>query len=258
MAATPPPRARAGRNMNAFLKFFHIILWQPLFNILILFCYYLPGNNLGLAIILLTLLIRIILYPLQAKASKSQLALQALQPKMKEIQKRYKGNREGQAKAMMELYKKEDINPFFSFVVMLIQFPILIVLYRLFWQGIQEENFVYLYSFVQRPEIINPNFLGLNLNEPSVPLAIIVGIIFFIQTKFSMPKKAKQQPATKKSAFGEMFQKQMLYLFPIFIVLILLRLPSALGLYLLVGGIFMAVQQYFAKKKYYLKEEPKN
>jgi YidC/Oxa1 family membrane protein insertase len=237
--------------MNAFINFFHIILWQPLFNLLILFCYYLPGNNLGLAIILLTLLIRSALYPLQDKASKSQLALQVLQPKMKEIQKQYKGDREGQAKAMMELYKKEQINPFFSFLVMLIQFPVLIVLYRLFWQGIQEENFVYLYSFVQRPETINPIFLGLNLDEKSVPLAIVVGIVFFIQTKLSMPKKDKQKAQTKKSAFGEMFQKQMLYLFPIFIVFILLRLPSALGLYLLVGGIFMAFQQYLTKKKYY-------
>jgi YidC/Oxa1 family membrane protein insertase len=211
----------------------------------------LPGNNLGLAIILLTLLIRSALYPLQDKASKSQLALQVLQPKMKEIQKQYKGDREGQAKAMMELYKKEQINPFFSFLVMLIQFPVLIVLYRLFWQGIQEENFVYLYGFVQRPETINPIFLGLNLDEKSVPLAIVVGIVFFIQTKLSMPKKDKQKAQTKKSAFGEMFQKQMLYLFPIFIVFILLRLPSALGLYLLVGGIFMAFQQYLTKKKYY-------
>jgi len=244
--------------MNAFLTFFHIILWRPLFNVLILLCYYLPGNNLGLSIIFLTLMIRLILYPLQAKASKSQLALQALQPKMKAIQKQHKGDREGQAKAMMELYKTEDINPFFSFLVMLIQFPILIVLYRLFWNGIQEENFVYLYNFVQRPEIINPIFLGLNLDEPSRILAVVVGIVFFIQTKLSIPKKDNQQQETKKSAFGEMFQKQMLYLFPIFIVFILFRLPSALGLYLLVGGIFMAVQQYFAKKKYYLEKDSSN
>jgi YidC/Oxa1 family membrane protein insertase len=203
-------------------------------------------------------MIRLALYPLQKKASKSQLALQALQPKMKAIQKQYKGDREGQAKAMMELYKKEEINPFFSFLVMLIQFPILIVLYRLFWHGIQEENFVYLYGFVQRPEIINPIFLGLNLNEPSRILAVIVGIVFFVQTKLSIPKKEKEQKGVKKSAFGEMFQKQMLYLFPIFIVFILFSLPSALGLYLLVGGMFMAVQQYFAKKEYYLDKDSKN
>ncbi|MBU1045595.1 YidC/Oxa1 family membrane protein insertase [Patescibacteria group bacterium] len=239
--------------MNAFTNFFHVILWQPLFNLLILLCYYLPGHNLGVAIIVLTLLIRVILYPLQDRASRSQLAMQALQPKLKEIQAKYKNNREEQAKAMMELYKTEKINPFSAFLVTLIQLPILFILYRMFWQGIQEENFVYLYSFVQRPEVINPMFLGINLNEPSPFLAVIVGITFFLQSKFAMPKKEKNQnQSPKKSGFADMFQKQMIFLFPILITVVLLRLPAALGLYLLVAGIFMAAQQFFIRKKYYL------
>ncbi|MBU3918889.1 YidC/Oxa1 family membrane protein insertase [Patescibacteria group bacterium] len=239
--------------MSAFIKFFHITLWQPLFNLLILFYIYIP--NLGVAIILLTVLIRVILYPLQAKAAKSQLALQAIQPKLKEVQKQHKDNKEEQAKAMMALYKTEGINPFSGFLVMLIQFPILIVLYRLFWQGIQEENYQYLYSFVQRPETINAIFLGMNLNEPSTVLAILVGIAFFAQAKLSTPKKpAKSDKKGAGAMFGDMFQKQMLYVFPIFIVFILLRLPSALGLYLLISGIFTAGQQYLAKKKRQEKE----
>jgi len=239
--------------MNAFTNFFHVILWQPLFNLLILLCYYLPGHNLGVAIVALTLIIRIILYPLQDKASRSQLAMQALQPKLKEIQVKYKNNREEQAKAMMGLYKTENINPFSAFLITLIQLPILFILYRMFWQGIQEESFVYLYSFVQRPEVINPMFLGINLNNPSPILAVIVGIAFFLQSKFAMPKKEKSQNQPQKgSAFAEMLQKQMLFLFPILITIILLRLPAALGLYLLVAGIFMAAQQFFIRKKYYL------
>jgi len=239
--------------MSAFIKFFHITLWQPLFNLLILFYLYIP--NLGVAIILLTVLIRVILYPLQAKAAKSQLALQAIQPKLKEVQKQHKDNKEEQAKAMMALYKTEGINPFSGFLVMLIQFPVLIVLYRLFWQGIQEENFQYLYSFVQRPETINTMFLGMNLNDPSTILAVLVGIAFFAQAKLSTPTKPKQNDKKGAGAmFGDMFQKQMLYVFPIFIVFILLRLPSALGLYLLISGIFTTGQQYLAKKKRQEKE----
>ena len=238
--------------MSAFIKFFHTILWQPLFNLLILFYIYIP--NLGVAIILLTLLIRTILYPLQGKAAKSQLALQAIQPKLKEVQAKYKDDKEAQAKAMMALYKTEGINPFSGFLVMLIQFPVLIVLYRLFWQGIQEENFQYLYSFVQRPETINSIFLGMDLNEPSMILAILVGIAFFVQAKLSTPKKKPKKQQGTKGMFGEMFQKQMLYVFPIFIVFILFRLPSALGLYLLISGIFTAFQQYLAKKKYQERE----
>lgn len=234
--------------MSSFIKFFHITLWQPLFNLLILFYLLIP--NLGVAIILLTLLIRIILYPLQNKAAKSQLALQEIQPKLKEIQKKYKDNKEEQAKAMMTLYKTEKINPFSGFLVMLIQFPVLIVLYRLFWQGMQEENFHYLYSFIQRPETINSVFLGIDMNAPSTILAILVGIAFFIQAKLSAPPKTKKSDKQGAGAmFGEMFQKQMMYVFPIFIVFILLRLPSALGLYLLISGAFTALQQYLVKRK---------
>ncbi len=197
-----------------------------------------------------------LLYPLQNKAGKSQIALQSLQPKIKEIQKKYKDSREEQAKQIMALYKKEKINPFSGFLVMLIQFPILIVLYRLFWGGMKEENFVYLYNFVQRPEIINSNFFSIDLNQPSTWLAVLVGVAFFVQGKLSMPKKNKKiNSLDKKSALGDMMQKQMLYLMPIFMVVILIKLPSALGLYLLVSGAFTAIQQYFIKKKYDFEKE---
>jgi YidC/Oxa1 family membrane protein insertase len=241
--------------MSAFIKFFHIILWQPLFNLLVLFYNYLPGRNLGIAIIALTLLIRIILYPLQDKATKSQLALQSLQPKLKEIQNKYKNNKEAQAKAMMQLYKTEKINPFSSFLILLIQFPILIVLYRLFWQGIQSENFQYLYSFVSQPETINSIFLGANLNEPSLIMAVLAGLAFFFQAKFNAPKTDNKKKLDNKAMFGQMFQKQMVYVFPIFLVFILAGLPAALGLYLLISGALTAIQQYFIKKKYTLEKE---
>ena len=236
--------------MDFIVTIFNEALYRPLFNALIWIYNIIPGNDLGIAIILLTVLIRFILYPLSKKAIQSQKAINVLQPKIKEIQKKYK-NKEEQAKIMMELYKTHKVNPMAGCLPILVQLPILIALYRVFFSGLNPETLNILYSFVQRPETINPIFLGLNLDEKSVPLAIVVGIVFFIQTKLSMPKKDKQKAQTKKSAFGEMFQKQMLYLFPIFIVFILLRLPSALGLYLLVGGIFMAFQQYLTKKKYY-------
>jgi len=238
--------------MNGFIRFFHVILWQPLFNLLILFYLWIP--NLGIAIILLTLLIRIVLYPLQQKAAKSQIALQAIQPKLKEIQREYKDNREEQAKRLMALYKEEKINPLSGFVVLLIQFPILIVMFYLFRGGISEESYQYLYSFVSRPETINAMFLKVDLNEPYFLLAILAGLTFFLQTKISAPKKDKK-PKTNKGMFGEMFQKQMMYVFPIFFAFILTRLPAALSLYLVVSGVFTVIQQYFVKKKY---QEEKN
>lgn len=245
--------------MNFFVRLFNTILAEPLLNLLVIFYLYVPGKNLGIAIIFLTLLIRGLLYPLQKKATKSQLAMQAIQPKMKEIQKKYKDDRAKQGAEVMALYKQEKINPFSGFLVMLIQFPVLIALYRLFLHGLTAERMNSLYSFVPQPETINSVFLGIDLNEPSVVLAILVGIAFFVQAKTAMissPKKTEKEKENaktkgeKKPVFGEAMQKQMQYFFPIFIVMILWNLPSALGLYLLVSGSATSAQQYFIRKKY--------
>ncbi len=238
--------------MNFLVRFFHTVITEPLTNLLVLFYLYIPGQNLGVAIVCLTLLIRTLLFPLQQKASKSQIALQALQPKIKEVQEKHKGDRAKQGAEIMALYKKEKINPFSGFLVMLIQFPVLIALYRLFWQGVRPEGLNALYSFVPQPETIDAMFLGTDLNQPSPLLAVLTGVVFFFQVKTaSLPKqdKSKKEKTGKKPAFGEMFQKQMQYFFPIFIVIILFQLPSALGLYLLVSGLFTTTQQHFIKKK---------
>jgi YidC/Oxa1 family membrane protein insertase len=242
--------------MNFFVKLFHTTLTEPLLNLLVIFYLYIPGKNLGVAIICLTLLIRALLYPLQEKATKSQIAMQAIQPKIKEVQKKYKDDRAKQGVEMMALYKKEKINPFSGLLVMLVQFPVLVALYRLFWQGITVDGLNGLYSFVPQPETIRSVFLGIDLNQPSAFLAILVGIAFFLQAKTSTlssskkEDKDKAEKTEKKAIFGQAFQKQMQYFFPIFIVMILWNLPSALGLYLLVSGVFTATQQYFIKKKY--------
>ena len=163
---------------------FRTILWQPLFNLLIIFYRYIPGNDFGLAIIILTILVRLILWPLQQKATRSQLALQTLQPKLKDIQEKYKNDKEKLSKEFLGLYRKEKINPFSGILLLILQFPILIALYRVFWKGLNEESFVYLYSSIARPEIIDPSFLGMvNLNEPNFIFAILVGLVQFIQIK---------------------------------------------------------------------------
>lgn len=244
--------------MNFFTQLFQTLLIQPLSNLLVIFYLYIPGRNLGIAIICLTLLIRTILYPLQEKATKSQMAMQAIQPKLKELQKKYKDDKARQASEMMMFYKQEKVSPFSGFLIMLIQFPILVALYRTFEKGITADSLNNLYSFVSKPETINSVFLGIDLNQASQILAIIVGIVFFFQTKTAMintpkPKKDTNDKGDKKAFFGEVFQKQMLYFFPVFIVMILWGLPSALSLYLLVSGVFTTIQQQAIKKKIQLK-----
>lgn len=237
--------------MDLFINFFNVILYQPLFNALVLLYNYLPGHDFGVAVIVLTFLTRIIFYPLGMKAIKSQKELSELQPKIKEVQEQYKNDKQKQSKALMELYKKEKINPFSGCLPILIQLPILIALYQVFWKGFQPEAMANLYSFVPFPGVIDPTLFGLlNLSVPSLGLAVAAGVLQFFQTKMLTPPK-KSSGGQKKGAadFSQLMQKQMLYFFPIFTVIILLRLPSAIALYWLVTSMFSIFQQYLVFNK---------
>jgi YidC/Oxa1 family membrane protein insertase len=157
---------------------------------------------------------------------------------------------EKQAAATMEPYKSENISVFAGILPLIIQLPILLALYRVFYafrEGVTLGNGL-LYSFIPSPQI-NTMFLGiLDLVAPSIYLAIIAALLQFVQVKMSMPKiKGGSQ---KKNDFSQAFQKQMVFLAPLFTLFILLKLPSVLGLYWTVATIFSIAQQYYVIKKY--------
>ncbi len=243
--------------MSLLIDGFNVVLYQPLFNALIILYEYLPGRDFGAAVIVLTLLTKVIFYPLGAKAIRSQKSLSELQPKLQALQQKYKNDKEQQVKATLELYKKEKVNPFSGCLPLLLQLPILIALYQVFWRGLQPEQMNYLYSFVLNPGIIDPSFLGMiNLSKPNMFLAFLAGISQFFQSKMVLPKtpfklagEGQDKKTAKASLFSEMMQKQMLYFFPVFTVLILWRLPSAIGLYWVVSTAFAILQQYFVFAK---------
>ena len=251
--------------MDLIINIFNLILYQPLFNALILLYEYLPGHDFGVAVIILTIIIRIILYPLMTQSIRSQKILTELQPRIQEIQKKYKDDKAQQGRAMMELYQKEKFNPFGGCFPLLAQFPILIALYQLFWKGLRVEQTTLLYSFVPNPGAINSTFLGIidlarsatvkidNITHflwPNIILIILVGIIQFIQTKMSYPKTRNiKKDGSQMFQFSGMMQKQMLYFFPVFTIFILWNLPSALGLYWLVTTLFSIAQQYLIYRK---------
>lgn len=235
--------------MFGFLvNIFDVFLYRPLFNFLVLIYNYIPFHDFGLSIIVVTVVIRFVLYPLSVKALNSQKALQKLQPEMKEIQRKYKDDKEKQAVETLELYKREKINPFSGLFLVFAQLPILIALYRVFAYGLKPEELVNLYNFIQNPIQINPMFLGqIDLSGPNIIFAVLAGIIQFFQTKMLMPKTEKSQG--KDSDISQMVQKQMLYFFPFLTVIILFNLPSALGLYWIVSGLFSIAQQHLIFKK---------
>lgn len=243
---------------EALTHFFYITLYQPLFNSLVLIYNYMPGKDFGLAVILLTIIIKFIILPISIKAINSQKGLQKLQPKIQEIQKKYKDDKEKQAKGILELYKNEKINPFSGLLSAIIQIPILIALYQVFWNGLNPQELGGLYWFVNNPIQINTLFLNtIDLAKPNLIFAILAGITQYIQTKMIMPNNSPKTNQGKGADISNMMQKQMTYFFPFFTIIILLGLPSALGLYWIVSSIFSIIQQYliFRKKSEILNEK---
>ncbi len=230
-------------------------IFKYLFDILLKlfeFIYYnLAFKDLGLAIIFLTILIRLILLPIFYKNTKDQLKMLKIKPEIEKIQKEYKDDKQKLGLALMEVYQKNKINPFSSFLLIIIQIPILIALYRLFSYEISNLGFD------------NLNFLGLiNLKENNLFLAFLAGLTQYWQTKimFKMSKtnslkNEKENEINKNNIndFKEIFNKSLnhssLYFMPLFTFLILNSLPSGLGLYWTVSNIFSVGQQYFVYKK---------
>jgi YidC/Oxa1 family membrane protein insertase len=233
---------------------FHTILYQPLFNLLIWLYDVIPGHDLGFAIIAISLLIRLILWPLSRSSIKSQKALQNLQPKLDALKEQHKGDKEGLAKAMMELYKNEKVNPMSSCLPLLIQLQILWALYRVLCDGMNTDSLVSLYPFVDRPESINLVFLGfINLAEPYLIMAIIAGLLQFVQTKMLMakrpPKALRKESGAKDEDMMAQMNKSMLYFMPVMTVVIGASLPGGLTLYWIIMNLFAIFQQALAFRK---------
>jgi len=230
--------------MNFLSQIFNVVLYQPLFNALIFLYQILPGQDFGIAIIVLTILIRLALFPLTTQSLKSQKALSQLQEKVKEIQQRNKGNQEKQAQEILELYQKENINPLSSLTPLLIQLPLLIALYRVFWRGLKLEELAILYSFVPAPEIISFTFLNtIDLSQPNFSLAIMAGFFQLVQSKTLNPKTKKNS----NQVVGKI-SDQMLFMFPVLTVFILNQMPAAVGLYWIITTLFSIIQQRFILK----------
>lgn len=227
------------------MNFYQILIYNPLLNILIFFYQTIAFKDLGLSIIFLTILIRIILYPLSSKMFKTQTIIQKIQPEIKIIQEKYKKNPQKQLEETMAIYKKYNINPFSIYFFIIIQIPVLVAIYQIFSQNFEEINLNNIYNFISKPTIINPTFLGLiNLTKPSIIIAGLAGFFQFLQVKLSFRFLKNKKDINKIT----------LYLGPIVTFIFLLYFSSAIGLYWLVTNIISLINQYFINKKL-LKEE---
>lgn len=225
-------------------QLFHSIIYQPIYNALIFLYNVIPGHDLGVAIILLTVAIRIILYPLAKKQIESQKKMQELQPEIKGLQEKYKNDKEKQGRELMNLYKEKKVNPASGCLPLVVQIVFIIALYRALVAGINFSECKDLYSFVVCPSKIGTSFLGiLDLAKPSLVLAILTAGAQYFQTKMMMGA-TPAPPSSEKTDFAQAMNKQMLYLGPLLTLFIGARFPAGLPLYWLVMTLFMIGQQW--------------
>jgi YidC/Oxa1 family membrane protein insertase len=229
----------------AISSFFYHVLTQPLTNILVLFYNTIAVRDLGVAIILLTLFIRLLLFPLFHKSTRQQLIMQHLQPKIRVIQKDLKDDKVKQTEALMALYAEHGVNPFSGFLFLLVQIPILISLYRIFLGGLAPGHMARLYSFIANPGTFHATFLGLiNLNERSIVLVVLAAALQFIQGKLALPKYGPDH----KPAPAEAAARNMVFVGPVITLLIFFRLPAAVALYWVTTSIVSIVQQVIVNR----------
>lgn len=242
---------------------FDTFVYYPIYNLLVFIYNIIP--DFGVAIIILTVLIKFLLIPLSKKQIESQKKMQELQPKIKEIQSKHKNDKEKQSRAMMELYKESGSNPFSGCLPMIAQLVFLIAIYRVLF-NISEAGLIInqadLYSFIASPGQINKMFVGvvdlasaiefsrITLESlPHILLVVLAAAAQFVQTKMMIAKQPAKAATGGEPDFSEMMTKQMLFLGPLLTLFIGIKFPAGLALYWLVSTVFMILQQRYMEKK---------
>jgi len=227
------------------------ILYWPLLNALAFLVSIVPGGDVGIAVIILTLFVKTILFPLSQRSIESQIKMNLLAPELKKI-KDSGASKEEQAKQTFELYKHHKTNPFSGCLLVLIQIPIIFALYYVFLRGINLQS-ITLYPFIHSPEHMNMIFLGiLDISKKGILiLAIFAGVSQYFQASL-MPKpilSADKKDDSFQDNFTRSMQTQMKYIFPFIIAFIAYNVSGAVALYWITSNIFAIGQQMYANKK---------
>lgn len=260
------------------MNIFELLIVQPLFNLLTLLYAVIPGGDFGVSIILFTILLRLVMYPLVKRQLHQTKIMRKLQPELEQIKRRTKGNRQAQSIQMMELYKRHGVSPFRSIGMILIQLPIFIALYLVIqiFALHRDELAKWIYDFLEgigsisqiiaSPETFNEKLFGIvdltqhafadgNINLILVVLAVAAAFGQFIQSKQTLPtvsnKRGLRQilsdAANGKEAdqadINNAIMGKMIYILPVFMLFIMLSLPGAIALYYATTTFVAVIQQ---------------
>lgn len=227
------------------------LIYDPLYNGLIMLANILPWLDAGMIVVIFTVIVKLILFPISKKAVRTQAIMKIVEPELNAIKSKYPDKQE-QARKVMQFYKEKQINPFSSILLLFIQLPILIALYRIFFSnGLSVPNLDILYPFVKAPQTINTVFLGLiDVTHKSYILAFLAAVSQFFQIQLSTPKLT---PRKEKSSMSEdlarNMQMQMKYVLPVIIFFISYQVSGALALYWAASNIFMIGQEIVVRRQ---------
>ncbi len=227
----------------------NLVLYQPLLNALAFLVSIIPGGDVGIAVIILTVLVKVILFPLSQKSIESQARMNIIAPELQKI-KDSGASKEEQATRTFELYKQHKANPFSGCLLLLIQIPIIFALYYVFLKGINFQSGV-LYPFIHVPAHMNMIFLGIvDISKKSLVLALLAGVSQSLQAHF-MPKPIASTglKASFQESFGKSMNMQMKYVFPFVVAFIAYNISGAISLYWITSNLFMVAQQIYIKNK---------
>ncbi len=236
------------------------ILIRPIFNLLFIFTYY--TNSLGLSIILLTILIKLLLFPVNIPSIKMASKKSLLDKDLSKLKKKYKNNKTLLSKKQMELYKKHGINPASGCLPNILQILVLIALYRVFIGILNNSSTDTLFYFSFLKDIsFSTKFLLWDLAKPDSTYILPVASagVQFITSKLMLPTVNKSEKIAKKTETTQddmmvSMQKNMIYTAPLMTLIIGAKLPSGLILYWFISSLFSFFQSYYLKKYVYAKK----
>ncbi len=233
-------------------EIFSAIFYQPILNLLIVIYNIVPGHDMGIAIIVLTILVKLILAPLSWKQLESQKMLQDIQPKLNELKEQYKNDKEGLAQAQMKYFQEQKINPLSSCLPLLVQLPFLFAMYYVFMSGLKDDGFAsLLYPFVQNPGKLNQTFLGfLSLTQSgNVVLAVATAAAQYWQTKMITAKRPPKVAGSKDEDMAAAMTQNMVLFMPVITGVMTYQFPAGLGLYWFFQTAVAIVQQYVFNRR---------
>ncbi len=231
---------------------FELLLIKPLYNAFVFLIGVVPGGDLGLAIIILTLIVRALFYPAFTASIRTQMGMQAVQGDLDEINRKYKDDPKARTERTMALFKEKKIRPLAGLLALFIQIPIFIALYLVFFrEGLPNIETSLLYSFVSVPPVVQTNFLGFLdlLTAHNVILTALVGGTQFLVTRLSLARTPTKASTPEKEAAHRMQRNLMLYMLPGLMTVLTYTFPAGVGLYFLTGNLVSIAQEAYLKRQ---------